>query len=69
MKGRWQAGQTTTEYLMISGLMTVITIFLLKFVFTPSAAGLDCQSTSTIQCILQDIANKIINDPDDESSP
>jgi hypothetical protein len=69
MNRRWQAGQTTTEYLMISGLMTVIAIFFLKFVFSPSALGVACQTQSTIQCILQTVADRIINDPDDEASP
>jgi hypothetical protein len=62
MRGRWQAGQTTTEYLMISGLMTTIAIALLKFVFSSSSGG-SCQSSSTISCVLQAVADTVINDP------
>lgn len=61
MRGRWQAGQTTTEYLMISGLMTTIAIALLKFVFSSSSVG-SCQP-ATIKCILQAVADTVINDP------
>ena len=61
MRGRWQAGQTTTEYLMISGLMTTIAIALLKFVFSSASVG-SCQP-ATIQCVLQTVADTVINDP------
>jgi len=57
-----EAGQTTTEYLMISGLITAIAIFILKFVFSPSLLG-QCLNPSTIQCILQSVVDSIINDP------
>ena len=66
MRRRWDRGQTTTEFLMISGIMTAVTIFLLKLVF--SGPMVDCPSTSTIQCTLQTIADAIINGPDEESS-
>lgn len=64
---RWgQSGQTTTEYLMISGIMTAIAIFILKSVFAPPherAARTLCGDAFTIQCILQRVVDDIINDP------
>jgi hypothetical protein len=62
---RWrQAGQTTTEYLMISGLITVIAIVLLTYVFGRRTLLGGCSSL-TIQCVLQRVVDGIINDPAD----
>jgi hypothetical protein len=58
---RAQAGQTTTEFLMISGLMTTVAIFILRFVWAPALPLFGCPLT--IQCILQSVVNTIINDP------
>jgi hypothetical protein len=67
MRAGWRAGQTTTEFLMISGLMTAIAIFFLKFVFSASCPGLAAEPPSTLQCILHGVADRIINTPDGES--
>ena len=66
---RSEAGQTTTEYLMISGIMTAIAIFILRFAIVPpeSPGGmpgqLQCGNAFTIQCVLQRITNDMINEP------
>lgn len=35
MKRRGESGQTTTEFLMISGLMTAVTILVLNYMYGP----------------------------------
>jgi hypothetical protein len=69
MRAGWRAGQTTTEFLMISGLMTAITIVMLKFVFAASCPGIGSGTRDTIQCVLSGMADRIINMPDGESEP
>lgn len=49
MRWRSEEGQTVTEYLMISGLMTTIAVLILKWMHVPFRA------------LLQDIVNYIIN--------
>jgi hypothetical protein len=49
--GRAQRGQTTTEFLMISGLVTAIGIAILRYTYGP------------FQKILQAMVDRIINDP------
>jgi Flp pilus assembly pilin Flp len=46
-----ERGQTVTEYLMISGLMTAVAIAILRYTYGP------------FERILQALVDRIINDP------
>ena len=73
---RGEAGQTTTEYLMISGIMTAVAIAILRVAILPpqpqaACAPMPCEmprqiqcgSAFTIQCVLQRITDDMINEP------